>query len=358
MTRSSVIDHSAKLNPTRTQGYAFAPDGKTFRTAALEYDLNPLLNTLWVKKLTVMEVDAATGKPLQSLLSLSATSATAFTFALSADGKRLAAMGGKDSEDAVTVYDVDRMVKLVSYRLPETKFPERFMFTNETVQALRNAKVPATVIEKLQVADLAYSEDEFKKTLAKSLTANELKEFQETILKQTRLTPPQKESGLYSWIARPTLVFSADGKRLLVYTMGFGSVARIRRDGDKWTWVSGLMGKIVVLNAATGKPLPSLEGAEFFFWTQPWENDLSRDGRLLALSGVIHTLDKEPKTDSDHAFSTRVWDTETGKVIKTWDHGAHVAFSPLRPMLAVLESNSDRTRLGFWDFTAEAAEKK
>ena len=338
------IERTVKLSPVETQGYVFAPDGKTFRTLALERDPG----RKEVRKLTVMEVDAATGKPLKSLLSLAAS-----TFALSSDGKRLAAMDGQDSEDAVTVYDVDRALRLVSYRLPEIKTPEQFKVTVDTIKALSNAKVPPYAIKKLWASfndERAYHEDEFKKIIAKLLTADDLKQYQETILNLTRFTPPQKKDDAKSWDATRTLVFSGDGSRLLVY-LGYAGNSQV---------VVGRTGKIMILNALTGKPIPALEGVEFV-QVLPGPHVFSGDGRLLALSG--YNLNKGPGTgntmwQSLPGFLT-VWDTETGKVIKTWNGDAQVAFSPVRPILAVLEPNGQtKTRLGFWDFSAEAADKK
>jgi RNA polymerase sigma factor (sigma-70 family) len=154
-----------------------------------------------------------------------------------------------------------------------------------------------------------------------------------------------------------TVAFSPNGKRLAV-TRG--------------------LGRPVVLNADTGDPLPPLEGAEHVF-TVALRSGFSSDGRLLALTGTRYVAREAgglfgpgaPKGDRGSGkgpprptsyepagnFFT-LWDTETGKVVKTWDRSATVAFSPIRPLLAVFESNGDQTRLGLWDFAAEAAEKK
>ena len=53
-----------------------------------------------------------------------------------------------------------------------------------------------------------------------------------------------------------------------------------------------------------------------------------------------------------------VWDTQTGKVLKSWDRSPLVAFNPARPVLAILEPNGENTtRLGLWDFSAEVEKK-
>ena len=55
---------------------------------------------------------------------------------------------------------------------------------------------------------------------------------------------------------------------------------------------------------------------------------------------------------------TQAWDMETGTVIKTWPKELRASFSPAHPTLALLEESSGGTRLGLWDFSAEAPEKK
>ena len=53
-----------------------------------------------------------------------------------------------------------------------------------------------------------------------------------------------------------------------------------------------------------------------------------------------------------------VWDTRTGKALKTWPGTPLVAFCPTRPILAMAERNGDGdTRLGFWDFAADVEKK-
>jgi hypothetical protein len=43
--------------------------------------------------------------------------------------------------------------------------------------------------------------------------------------------------------------------------------------------------------------------------------------------------------------------------VKSWDRSPTVAFCPTRPVLAMLEANDNETRIGFWDFAAEAEKK-
>src|SRR5262245_2687527 len=96
-----------QLDANETHGYAFAPEGKTFRTVAFERDAAGTPT-----KLEVLEVDATTGKTLKSLLKLDYGDYT-----LSPDGKRLATI---DKSGKVTVYDLDRGAKLSAASLPES----------------------------------------------------------------------------------------------------------------------------------------------------------------------------------------------------------------------------------------------
>jgi WD40 repeat protein len=145
---------------------------------------------------------------------------------------------------------------------------------------------------------------------------------------------------------RATFQYSPDGKRL-VYTADF-----IRP---------------IVFDARTGELRSSLENTSLLR-TLAAPGCFSQDGRLLALSGDRYVA-RESKKDfgggrgpvsytAEGRFLT-VWNTETGKVVKSWDQKATVMFLPSRPVLAVFEENgSGGTRLGLWDFATEATEKK
>ena len=137
---------------------------------------------------------------------------------------------------------------------------------------------------------------------------------------------------------------------------------------------SGGLGQCSVLNADTGKPLPALEGLECVD-AFPVQNAFTGDGRLLALSGVRYSIYRQKFTivepsglkqtpkgesivlDAQKDFLT-VWDTSTGKVVKSWDVNPLAAFNPTKPLLSVFEPNDGLTRLGFWDFSPEANDKK
>ena len=143
-----------------------------------------------------------------------------------------------------------------------------------------------------------------------------------------------------------SFAFSSDGKQLVV---------------------ARAIGETVILNADTGDVLPTLEGTKEAH-ISPDSYAFSSDNRLLVAIGMNYKLitRKEPGGrareqtgwERGAAFLT-VWDTRTGKVLKTWKgNGARVAFNPARPVLAVLERNSEsKTRLGFWDFAAEVEKK-
>jgi hypothetical protein len=144
------------------------------------------------------------------------------------------------------------------------------------------------------------------------------------------------------------LNFSANGSLLFV-TRGFG--------------VS------TVFNGDTGVQLPLLEGTESFIASDS-PGVFSDDGRLLALAGNQYLMEKVAGkeggpgggiTAKGLGSALIVWETQTGKVLKTWNLSKHVdvAFNPVRPVLAVMEPNRNgNTRIGFWDFATETAEKK
>jgi hypothetical protein len=144
------------------------------------------------------------------------------------------------------------------------------------------------------------------------------------------------------------VVLSPDGRRLVV----------ARGPGRTW-----------VLDAETGTALPAPEGSKeckLF----PDVYTFTGDGRLLAALGERYEVKtaKGPGGREQTAWRPvgnflAVWDTQTGKALKTWDRGQHgstpqIAFNPARPLLAILEQNGESgTRVGFWDFAAEVGKK-
>jgi hypothetical protein len=286
-------------------------------------------NTRKESKLHVLEVDAATGKQMKTLLTVDAG-----TYAMSQDGKRLAVFGkeytsyvddGKKTtfawqEQAVEVYDVDRANKLFSYKLKSE---------------VKKSDAPAA---------------------------------------QVTLIDGQIPNGELPW-----MTFSSDNRRLFISTgVGFYRFfARPEANTYDLLFLSGGLGNSVVLNAESGQRLPALENAECISCIVQ-KNAFSADGRLIALSGVRYSISRKKLflrgsnaeyikklssegdqivMESPQDFLT-VWDTETGKVLKTWHKNPNASFNPVRPTLAVLEPNESETRLGLWDFSADVADKK
>ena len=228
MERNRTVD----LDADSTFYYAFAADGKTFRT--VHRDLQDGEHT----RLEVLEVDAATGRTRRPVLTVDGKYQS---FALSADGNRLATM---DRDGVVGLWDVPAGRKLWG-----------------------------------------------------------------------RPVPPAKRDG--------------DGTRAV----------KLSATGR---WVVGYQGRsgAALFDGSTGDRVP-LDGADSIAGSP--DPSFSHDGRLLALSGGRQT---------GRNFLT-VWDTATGRVVKSWDGFATTAFHPAKPVLAVVEANGDGTRLGVWDFAAE-----
>jgi RNA polymerase sigma factor (sigma-70 family) len=310
---------AVELEPTETQGYAFAADGKTFRTVAIERNPNKRESV----KLHVLEIDGTTGKRLRSLLTVNAS-----TYAMSSDGKRFAAIETTGKENFVNVYDVGRAIKLCSLALP-----------------------PGWDITVMKSGDFA-------------------------------ARPGMLSVTTIAWTSS-SLTFSPDGCRLLICRrMNDTASYQTTRFETQLSPIAGVIGWTVVLDVGTGKTLPALEGANHYIDKARYVDNgnyidthstfqpFTADGRLLALSGtryVVKTQTYGVSGSNDQGIHVclvspcqflTVWDTETGKVLKTWSLSAKIAFNPVRPVLAILEPNGDNTRLGLWDFSAEDAEKK
>jgi RNA polymerase sigma factor (sigma-70 family) len=136
------------------------------------------------------------------------------------------------------------------------------------------------------------------------------------------------------------MTFSPDGKRIAVL-------------GDP--------ANPLLFDASTGDPLPKLERAEYL---SVYNSSFSSDGRLLALSGSSRVVfvannagDLETVYRSQGVDFLGVWDTDTGKLLKKWDHQGRFQFHPSKPLLAIVEPNGDKTRLGLWDFSSDPEKK-
>jgi hypothetical protein len=143
----------------------------------------------------------------------------------------------------------------------------------------------------------------------------------------------------------PTMALSPDGKRLVV---------------------SRAIGQTFVLNTDTGEAMPTL-GSVKDALVRPSEHAFSGDGRLLAMSGITYESATRDFGAANGGVLTVweqradfliVWDTQTGKALKTWKGAAKVAFNPALPLLAIFEPNGPyKTRVGFWDFASEIDKK-
>ena len=94
------------LDASDTHGYAFAADGKTFRTVAYEYR-----NEGGLRNLAVRSIDAATGKTLKTLLTVERDFEQ---YALSQNGKRVSLFS---VDGTLVLYDVDEAKQLWSKQL-------------------------------------------------------------------------------------------------------------------------------------------------------------------------------------------------------------------------------------------------
>jgi hypothetical protein len=133
-------------------------------------------------------------------------------------------------------------------------------------------------------------------------------------------------------------------------------------EGGRRLVVARGVGQTFVVDAGTGAALPALDGlpAEL---TMPRAHAFSGDDRLLAVACRTYQEGKAVggafrPSDLTRPEYLTVWDTETGRVLKRWPGSVGVAFCPTRPVLAILEPNGEsETRIGFWDFAAEAEKK-
>jgi RNA polymerase sigma factor (sigma-70 family) len=142
------------------------------------------------------------------------------------------------------------------------------------------------------------------------------------------------------------MCFSANGHLLAI---GQGIGVNIVLDTDTGTTLSPLEGGNNLKQRIDGGP-PAFSG----------------DGRLLAILGerykkIDPSKAENPRMAFDKATLT-VWDTQSGKALKTWavkSSLVYAAFNPVRPLLAVLEPKGNSwIRAGFWDFSVEAAGEK
>ena len=106
---------------------------------------------------------------------------------------------------------------------------------------------------------------------------------------------------------------------------------------------------ISIFDNEKGRFLPELEcSANNIVMNQLPSGTFSAKNQLLAVSGWL------PPRDGRETPFLWVWDMKTGKLLRSWPHAPQIAWSPVAPVLAVIESNGKGgTRLGLWDFATE-----
>jgi hypothetical protein len=138
---------------------------------------------------------------------------------------------------------------------------------------------------------------------------------------------------------------SPDGKLLSVGIPGHMSIKANNPGGMPPYSQAGILShKLHLFDAATGAEGVRLEG-QSAGWNNAWS--FSSDGRLLV--GEM--------TESELTYLV-IWDTKSGQILKRWRGRAIAAFSPVRPILAILEQvthaknskpQSTTSVLGLWD---------
>jgi hypothetical protein len=132
-----------KLDATESHGYAFAADGKTFRTVGIERDAAGAPT-----KLEVLEVDATTGKTLKSLMKVDCNGA----YGLSPDGKKLAVL---ESFEKLVIYDLDRAAKIATHTfakedpvdgIPKTFFAQYLVFSPDGSRLVVSRAIGLTAV--------------------------------------------------------------------------------------------------------------------------------------------------------------------------------------------------------------------
>jgi RNA polymerase sigma factor (sigma-70 family) len=157
------------------------------------------------------------------------------------------------------------------------------------------------------------------------------------------------------WAVAPDLGTLPGSAPKVVYPVGLatdGSKVVVSRGFNRPTVYDGPSGKAVSLTDATDLLDAYAGGATF-----------SHDGRLVALSYSRVEKKESPLQGKGGGLAQGVsrgearlgvWDTTTGRLVRSWPgRVTALAFHPSRPVLAVLEPNGDKTRLGLWDFTAK-----
>lgn len=250
---------SVDLGSEPTHEYAFAADGKTFRTLYFEGSPSGILGPIEVR-----EISAETGKTLRTLLKVEEKFSRHL---LSPNGQRLAL---QDELGGITVWNVDRAKKESTPR-----------------EQVKTSGGPKGILPEDYI----------------------------------------RMRGGYA-----SMFFSPDSRDLLIVDS---------------------LGAAIFDNEA-GKFLAKLEGKTKLnpFYTS--RNCFSAKNELVVMSG---SEQPDARRLPDRQF-LKVWEVKTGKLLKSWPRSTLAAWSPVAPVLAVIEPNGQGgTRLGLWDFSAEAKEK-
>lgn len=293
------------LDSDQTYGYAFSPDGKTFRTVYREETAaNPRL--IRQTNLEVREMSAATGETLRTLFKVDGTYKT---HAVSADGGRLAAVDA--ATDKLSVWDVARGEKISAYDLPADK--------EEDEPAPIGPFGGRAELQTEQPINLLFSQDGRRVVCFRAPRVN-------VVLNADKGEPLPALEQAERTIA--TGGFAANG-RLLVAS-GSQLIETRRTIGKQ-------PGNLAAKAGGFGGP--------------------GQGGGAGGFNGPGGM----PQTVRSYSYSNfvGVWDATTGKRLRGWDRSAVVASNPSRPMIAILESNGDGgVRLGIWDVPVNTAEKR
>jgi RNA polymerase sigma factor (sigma-70 family) len=307
------------LDPDATYDYAFAPDGKTFRTVYREMSRAARNGIPVFTRLEVREVSAETGRTLRMLARVDGEH---LTYALAANGKRLAVAGAVAAaadelpKEKLTVWDVDAGKKSWVYDLPpEKEQPDDGGGPREWNSGRMEASRPAI-----------------------------------------QFSPDGRRIACFRDF-RPTVVMDADkGDPLPVPEQGEHLIATPQFTGD---------GRVLV--ASGSKAIEEHRVVGFDRGGGPGQFG----GGAFIGGGAGAKAKKgggpQPRTQVSYTYGNYlgVWDAATGKRLKSWDHATgsrgsspHVAAHPTRPVVAFLEANgSGGVRLGLWDFAADADRK-
>lgn len=297
MDSGFVLTRTVNLDSDHTYGYAFARDGKTFRTVAAESHLTKGLQVS--SKLAIQEIDATTGETLRTLLHIDGEFRA---FALSANGGRFAAIDAVT--ERLTVWDVTRAAKLSSFDLPPMEEAARASFSKTN---------PSVVI-----------------------------------------SPDGRRIACYRANGR-TVVIDSDKAELLPTPVGgeywhqVGECSQFSEDGRLLAASGSYRVETGRQSSSRLRPAPNPGGKGDDRGAGP-KNDPPA-GRPT--EQIIYTFVPALSVwDSMTGKQLRGWDRKSSDSLQ-------VAVHPTRPLVAILEPNKEGSmRLGLWDFEADTARKK